>query len=164
MLRIGVTGHRSFARTAEVGHAVDRLLQRLMDGRDDVELWSSLAEGADRMVADLAIARGARLVAVLPVADDDYRHDFTTAGSRADFDRLLAVATSVEVTGPDGTGDRTSAYHRAGAAVVGAVDVLVALWDGGPVRGRGGTAEIVELARRAGTRVEVVSVERAGVG
>src|SRR5439155_12740709 len=29
-------------------------------------------------------------------------------------------------------------------------DVLIALWDGQPARGRGGTAEVVALARRVG--------------
>jgi hypothetical protein len=39
-------------------------------------------------------------------------------------------------------------------------DVLLALWDGGASRGRGGTAEIVAYARERGVPVEVVPVRR----
>jgi precorrin-6x reductase len=39
--------------------------------------------------------------------------------------------------------------------------VLIALWDGGPSGGRGGTAEIVDAARRAGLMTIVIPVERA---
>lgn len=169
MLRIGVTGHRAFDHVDAVERAVDELLDHLLDGRvaetadgAAVEVWSSLAEGADRIVAARAITRGARLIAVLPLPADDYRTDFETEASIAEFDRLLAVADVVTVTGSSAGGDRTEAYYGAGAEIVRAVDVLVALWDGAPARGHGGTADMVALAHRLGTRVEVVPVVRNG--
>jgi hypothetical protein len=55
---------------------------------------------------------------------------------------------------------REEAYERAGHEVVARCDVLIALWDGAPPRGRGGTAAIVEHARALGRRVEVICVER----
>ena len=161
-VRIGVTGHRALADPARVAVDVDEVLERVLAGTTGpVEVWSSLADGADRIVVDRVLARGAAtLVAVLPLEPDDYRNDFDAA-SAADFDRLLALAREVRVTGPDDRGSRESAYERAGLAVVDACDVLLALWDGGASRGRGGTAEVVAAARRAGRRVEVVPVERA---
>src|SRR5437763_792596 len=42
---------------------------------------------------------------------------------------------------------RAEAYEQAGQYVVERCDVLIALWDGQPPRGKGGTAEIVEWAR-----------------
>ena len=170
MLRIGVTGHRSFHHVDAIERRVDVLLAGLVTevtdaaAAADVEIWSSLAEGADRIVAERAIAHGARLVAVLPLPADDYRADFETAGSHAQFDRLLDAAALVTVTGPAASEHRTRAYYRAGDAIVRAVDVLVALWDGAAARGHGGTAEMVALARRLGTRVEVVPVVRDGAG
>ena len=160
MLRIGVTGHRSFEHVDVVERRVDTVLAELANADPEVEIWSSLAEGADRIVAARALALGARLVAVLPLPADDYRRDFATAESNAEFDRLLAAAAVVTVTGTSAGGDRTRAYHRAGDEIVRAVDVLVALWDGGPARGHGGTAEMVALAHRLGTDVEIVPVVR----
>ncbi|MEY2438480.1 MAG: hypothetical protein QOF97_3316, partial [Acidimicrobiaceae bacterium] len=58
---------------------------------------------------------------------------------------------------------REAAYERAGRAVVETSDVLVALWDGGASRGRGGTAEMVAYARERGVPVEVVPVRRPSV-
>jgi hypothetical protein len=67
----------------------------------------------------------------------------------------------VEVVDPQPT--REAAYEQAGRRVVEASDVLLALWDGAPSRGQGGTAEIVEHARERGVRVEVVRVRRPEV-
>jgi hypothetical protein len=100
----------------------------------------------------------AHLVALLPLAPDDYATDFAGAESLAEFDRLLAAADDVRVM--DGAGPREAAYERAGRAVVDGSDVLVALWDGQPSGGRGGTAEIVAYARKRGVPVEVVTVRR----
>ena len=61
------------------------------------------------------------------------------------------------------TGRRESAYERAGHAVIEGCDILLALWDGQPSRGQGGTAEIVAEAERRGCRVVVIPVERPEV-
>jgi len=39
-------------------------------------------------------------------------------------------------------------------------DVVIALWDGAPARGRGGTAEMIDQALELGVAVEVVLVNR----
>ncbi|WP_395659926.1 hypothetical protein [Nocardioides sp.] len=160
-LRVGVSGHRQLADPAAVAAAVDRVLDRVGTGRDLVAV-SSLAEGADRIVAARVLARGGRLEAVLPLPADDYATDFVDAGSRAEFADLLAAADLATVVPPDPADpSREAAYARAGTAVLEACDVLLALWDGAAARGRGGTAEVVAEAREAGRRVEVVPVERA---
>lgn len=170
LLRVGVTGHRALDDPGAVARRVDGVLDRL--ARDagtpatpaSLHVWSSLAEGADRLVAERVLARaGSTLVAVLPLDLDDYRTDCGDAASAAHLDELVARAARVEVTGAGSTGDRTIAYERAGRRVVAGCDVLVALWDGRPAQGRGGTAEIVATARRCGRRLEVVTVARAGV-
>ena len=161
-IRVGVTGHRSFVDAASVVGEVEHVLDDLVSHRSGaVEVWSSLAEGADRIVARAGLERqGGTLVAVLPLAPEDYRGDFSEPASRGEFDELLAVAARVEVTGPDASGTRESAYERAGLAIVDHCDVLLALWDGEPSRGRGGTAEIVKAARRQGRDTLIVPVTR----
>lgn len=131
------------------------------DEVDEVEVWSSLAEGADRIVASLVPGVADRLVVVLPLEPADYCDDFDTIESVRQFERLLALADCVEVVGADASGSRESAYERAGLRVVEHCDVLLALWDGGISRGRGGTAQIVDTARRLGREVVVIPTERA---
>lgn len=113
-------------------------------GRPLVAL-SPLAEGADRLVAEVVLEQpGARLMAVLPLPQDDYEHDFVSPESRAEFRRLLAQADEVTTLPP--APDRNEAYASVGEYVLDHSDVLVAIWDGQPAQGRGGTAEIVRAA------------------
>lgn len=162
VIRIGVTGHRTLADVDQVRTRVVTAVSDARDvaGADIVEIWSSLAEGADRIVADLVPARADRLIVVLPLDPDDYRSDFTSDASCIEFDRLLALATEIRVARPDDSGTRESAYERAGLEVLANCDLLLALWDGDGARGRGGTAEIVERARRDGVAVTVIDAER----
>ena len=139
--------------------AIEQL--RAQRGTNTIEIWSSLAEGADRIVAHLVPAHADRLVVVLPLEAQDYRDDFATQESRREFDELLASSELVDVTGPDEDGTRESAYERAGLGIVERCHVLLALWDGEPARGRGGTAEIVRAARERGRTVIHVPVTRA---
>ncbi len=116
---------------------------------------SPLAEGADRLVAKAVLAwptRGGssppRLEAVLPLPADVYVQDFATAESRAEFWALRAQATAVHTLAPVPT--REGAYDQAGRWVVDNCDVLIAIWGGRPAAGQGGTAEIVDCARKSG--------------
>jgi len=48
------------------------------------------------------------------------------------------------------------AFFAAGKAVVDACDWLIAVWDGEPARGLGGSADVVAYARNQGRRVDVI--------
>jgi hypothetical protein len=121
-------------------------------------ILSPLAEGADRAVAQAVLEYpGAQLDAVLPLAVEDYLEDFATEESKREFRGLLALSSQpvrlrtqriVEESrnGGDPTEMRLDAYQLAGQYVVDHCDVLIAIWDGEPARGRGGTAEIVQYA------------------
>lgn len=154
-LVIGVTGHRDIdpedPRLREiVAHEMERLRRTAEDPHTIV--LSCLAEGADRLVAGLGLDYlGAELVATLPMAPDDYRRDFRSPESNQHFDDLLAAAGRVIVVkGPSSPASeyqgarRTLQYARAGAFIVEHCDVLIALWDGKPARGTGGTGQLVD--------------------
>lgn len=166
-VRVGVTGHRALADPEAVAAEVDRILDVLAGptGRP-LRVVSSLAEGADRLVAHRVLARpDATLEVPLPLPPADYAADFATAESVQEFNDLLVRADRVDVVPASTLLDpqvaREDAYARAGSAMVAASDVVLALWDGRPARGHGGTAGVVLEALAAGRPVEVVTVERA---
>ena len=100
---------------------------------------------------------GSTLEVVLPLDQDAYADDFETAQSRRVFAELLERAAVVVRAPAVATRDR--AYEAAGRAVVDRSDVVLALWDGQPARGRGGTAQIVAYALARGVRVLWVQTE-----
>jgi hypothetical protein len=158
---VGVTGHRTLVDQERVAGCVRKTLDQIrrtesVAGPVVLDLVSSLAEGADRLVAEVVLeSPDARLEVVLPLRRRRYETDFKSGASRKAFDRLLSRASSV-TEGPE-TADRPIAYERAARLVVDRADVLIAIWDGKPAAGRGGTAEIVEYARATGCAVFVIA-------
>ena len=155
-VRIGVTGHRKFDNPEALGQAVREgltcLRERLIGspGTDLVlVVVSALAEGADRLVAEEILAEGgARLEVALPLPHEDYLQDFRQESSKRQFQALLERASEVWQAPP--AESRDHAYERAGRYVVDRSDAIIALWDGEPAKGQGGTAEVVAYARRRG--------------
>ena len=169
---IGVSGHRDLADPSLVSSQVDAAIDRVLAGASEIDddsglvsltCVSSLAEGADRLVALRVLDRpGGRLIVVLPLEAADYATDFGTAESVQEFNDLLAAADEVVVVPADPSdSSREAAYERAGRAMLERSDVLFALWDGQPARGRGGTAHMVDEALERGLVVDVITVERA---
>ncbi|WP_299537575.1 hypothetical protein [uncultured Streptomyces sp.] len=154
MRRIGVTGHRSIPPEA-YAHVLSGLVDALGDtgGADGpLEALSSLAVGADQLFAGLALDRGARLTVVIP--SGDYEDCFDRADDLARYRRLKSrAAREVRLAFPHSTDE---AYYAAGAYIADHCDHLVAVWDGAPARGLGGTGDIVTYARARGRRVTVV--------
>lgn len=149
MVSIGVTGHRFLEEAELLNTAIDRAVLRIEQKFPGQE-WSvvsSLAEGADRLVAARLLHRwpGISLTVPLPLPIPEYLKDFLKEESRTEFQELLALAK--HVIEPREFATREEAYRAAGIAMLDASDVLIALWNGQPAQGIGGTGEIVELAR-----------------
>lgn len=156
MKRIGVTGHRSIPDSV-LGH-VENGLRAVLGGHEGpLEALSSLAEGADQLFATIALEYGADLTVVIP--SGDYEEAFEDAGALARYRRLKLRAT--EEIRMDFARSTDEAYYAAGTYIADSCDRLVAVWDGLPARGHGGTAEIVAYARALGKPVTVIW--RAGV-
>jgi hypothetical protein len=153
-LRLGVTGHRSLTHVDEVRRdinlAIDHALEANAAGAPaqratTLTVVSALAEGADRLVVHECLRRhGTTLAAILPLPIEDYVNDFDSPGSRREFTELLAAAATVEIAEEMPT--REHAYERAGQLMVERSDAVIAVWDGRPAAGRGGTADIVTYA------------------
>ncbi len=145
-LVVGVTGHRDLREEDLEGlrARVREVLRELQVAGPSTPLvvLSPLAEGADRLVAEVALEEGATLIAPLPLPVAEYERDFRADGSLAEFQRLLGRAERVFVVGP-AEGRREEAYWRVGAYVARNCQVMIALWDGVESNKVGGTSEIV---------------------
>jgi hypothetical protein len=162
------------ALRATVRRAIDSEVEKLFpaDSRQNIDrvrsagttdisfrVLSPIAEGADRVVARAVLDYpGARLDVVLPLTVEDYLEDFETEDSKKEFRDLLAqcrrpvpLRTRCIRDDRHDPGDqaelRRDAYKEVGEYVVNHCDVLIAVWDGQPARGRGGTAEVVKYAQ-----------------
>jgi len=160
MFTIGVSGHRELINLEAVKIAVGNALYKILNtyGEDSLQVISPLAEGADRLVARCAIENfSGKLIVPLPLERSDYMHDFESALSKAEFNNLLEKADQVIELPLENT--REECYLAAGMYILDHSDVLIALWDGAPSRGIGGTGDIVAEARRQEMPIAWVQVQ-----
>jgi len=165
-LRVGVTGHRPENLTnADMSLLRDKIREILAavkeqvaeihrdngdlynDARPILRIISPLAEGSDRIVAGEALKQGFELQCPLPFDRAEYEHDFTTQESQQEYRDLLGQATSIfELNGA--RNEIGKSYQMVGQLVLNQCDLLIAIWDGQSGHGRGGTYEIVKMARK----------------
>jgi hypothetical protein len=166
-LTVGATGHRedrlNDEHLAELTAHVQQVFLRLDNLRIDsldgqcVQIVTSLAEGADRIFAKEALRANLKLICVLPLARSDFLDDFSDAGSREEFKMLVERASHVVYSNGEPAASRQSAYESASNYIVLRSDVLVSIWNGQPGRGKGGTADSIDQARRRGIPVVWIS-------
>lgn len=150
-MRIGVTGHQDIPAGAL--EYVTRGINDVLDGfKDGLVGVSSLAAGADQVFASLVLERGGRLEIILP--SSGYETTFSHSEDLRRFHLLLARATTVERLSFAEPSEE--AYLAAGYRVVDLSEILLAVWDGEPAKGKGGTGDIVQYAKSRGAQVKVV--------
>lgn len=157
-LMVGVTGHRHLqaleipALQAQVRAFFLDLQARYPDL--PIVLLSSLAEGTDQLVAQIAFDLGLRVIAPLPMPVGLYRADFIDPAHAALFDQQLEHAdvltlpmrpgTDLEAIARPGPA-RDQQYAQAGIFVSSHCHVLLTLWDGHDSDKLGGTAQVVRF-------------------
>lgn len=154
-MRIAITGHRDLdgPTTARVDAAIRALLGR---SAQDIVGVTCLAAGADQIFARAVLDLGGRLEVIVPA-----KGYAAVLGDRAKrgFDELIEHASRTLRLAHPAPGP--SSYLDAGLRMLDQVDGLIAVWDGAPPSGRGGTAEIVDHARRRNIDVHVIWPEGA---
>lgn len=148
--RIGIVGHRGLPlSTAElVWSGLVDLLRAWSPGLTGV---TCLADGADQLFARVVLSLGGQIEVIVPA--ERYREGLPR-DAQDDYDHLISAASNVErLAFVESTEE---AHMAAGRALVDRSELLVAVWDGAPARGFGGTADIVVYARQRGVPVEVV--------
>ncbi len=157
-LLIGVSGHRDLGaaeNVADVRSRVERFFERLRERYPNTTLvlYSGLAQGADQLAAEAAIARGISLVAVLPMPLQLYEAEFP-GPALPQFREILARADRVielpllsgtkdeHITSdPQRTGIRAQEQYAAlGDFLAVRTQLLLAIWNGVESPALGGTA------------------------
>jgi hypothetical protein len=154
---VGVSGHRDLVN-ADLpvirSHVVEALarIERMSPNSAHL-LISALAVGADQLVAEVAFERGWQVVALLPMALDDFIEDFETESTRQRFRALLDGCFAIR-TLPDGQLDpvithrRELQYRAQGTELARQAQVVIALWDGQPApQNSVGTSWVVGVCR-----------------
>lgn len=175
--RIGVTGHRLHKLNlsdADLVCAIDDALADIVKKHSGARLIivSPLAEGADRLVAQRAMKKfGMVLHVPLPLPFELYQTDFSSRESVEEFKAMVGTAeiyfelpmrfgNQQELTSHiDGSLNekRNNQYALAGAYMVQYCDEMLAVYDGKPEGGVGGTGQIVRWRKAASPDDEFLS-------
>jgi hypothetical protein len=151
---VGVTGHRDLRiedRDKLCGAVEKELLAlRRRCPHSEIVMLNSLAAGADQLCAEVALRLSIPLIAVLPMAREEYEKDFPEA-ELIRFRALCGAArdcfAAPETERAPLSPDRDYAYRQAGVYVAAHAHVLLALWDGkDTATSNCGTAETVRFA------------------
>jgi hypothetical protein len=142
MTRIGFTGHQGLTSSTrrDVAAAISGLVTQ---STEPLVGLTSLAEGSDQIFAFSILAAGGQLHVVIPC--QGYEQTFATGDVRNTYTALLSLATAV--TALPHAEPSEDAYLAAGQHIVERCDTLIAVWDGRPAVGKGGTGDIVDYAR-----------------
>lgn len=144
--RIGVTGHQ-----ARPGIDWDWVAERIHDLLSKLEPGSraltSLAAGSDQVFAREALSLGLPVTAVIPLPC--YERCFAPTDLSA-YHELAPQCDRVELPGG---GSDEEAFLAAGRYVADTCDTMVAVWDGEPAAGLGGTADVVAYCLQQGRDV-----------
>jgi len=147
MQRIGIVGHR-FIRDNIVLRYVRREITTILDDfcsrYPDLIALSAIAEGADTIFAEAALALGMPLEIIRPY--QAYHSDFATVSARNRYSALCTASSKEIVLSHTCRSDE--AYKNAMNLVVTHSDVLVVVWDGCPATAICGTSHAVDDAVR----------------
>ncbi|MEM9840316.1 MAG: RyR domain-containing protein [Pseudomonadota bacterium] len=165
---VGITGHRHIdGRPLDDDYIREEIkseLARIVDEHPSevVVLYTALAPGADSLAVDAAVSLGIPYTAVLPLPFEASRADYEdgadgvgrflryTAGADRVTELPLLFGDLSEVA-PDKNGKsraRDQQYALAGGYIASRSHTLIAVWNGQPALGLGGTGDVVGWASK----------------
>lgn len=147
-MRVGITGHQDLGSAETIAwltEALERVITRY--GID----WglTSLAIGADQLYAEILRKQHIRYTVIIP--SEGYEKTFSHKSQLATYLNLLHAASET-INLPFATPTET-AFYAAGKQVVQLSEMLIAIWNGKPAKGLGGTGDIVAYALAQKKRV-----------
>jgi len=153
-ITVGIIGHLDIIPTNEHRELIKALFADLAQKYpySPVHLVSSIAEGADRFVANILLKMKEEneayrdrfeLIVPMPFSPEEYKEDFDDYSDQ-EFDKLLQQAKrSFIVAETDKDSGRPEKYLKTGKLVADSSMILIAMWDGREGK-TGGTADIVK--------------------
>lgn len=162
---IGFTGHRTGYDEGLIRPALKAVLedmqQRAATIGGEADLYSSIAEGADTLCAEVARELGMAVHLLLPLPQDEFAKDFSSPAawerSRQQIDLALQKPGRDSMRVLPGEMKRPDCYFDLASHMLETVDVLVGVWDGHPSRGIGGTKEVIDRAHTLGLPVVMIN-------
>ena len=148
-MTLGITGHQRIDHPENWSWVESEVRDIVSRFTDPIMGVSCLATGADQIFARVVLEMGGKVQAILPFPE--YENVFE-GESRFEYLDLLRRCTEVTCIDLPSQSDQ-DAYWLAGKMVVDRSEVLIAVWDGMPAEGRGGTGDVVTLAQASGVRV-----------
>lgn len=155
MNRLAITGHRGLPDVTNQ-RVAKALREELRGYSAPIVGFSCIADGADSLFAQAVLDHGGTLIVVVPAAR--YRDDLPSEHHHV-YDALFQQAS--EVIRLDHVESTSQAHMDASVEMIKQVDRLIAVWDGQPARGYGGTADVVYAAEERGLPVTVIWPEGA---
>jgi hypothetical protein len=149
---IGITGHQNIPAHV-LGGIEARIRGILLRSREHGLVGiGSLAPGADQLFARCVLDLDGSLEVVVPC--NGYETSFGSTAERRGYEAMLAAATSVSrLPFPEPSEE---AFMAAGMVVADRCKLLIAVWDGLPAEGLGGTGDVVRYARSVGREIKIV--------
>jgi len=124
-MKIGITGHQRISDPSTWPWVRNAIVEQL-ENAESLTGISSLAIGADQLFAQCVLEASGTLIAIIPFPD--YERTFKQS-------------------------DEQQSYLDAGKLVIELCEVLLAVWDGKPAKGKGGTGDAVNFAISTGRLV-----------
>ena len=147
-MKVAITGHQ-YLGSDETAFWVSAELEILINSLKITTGYTCLAIGTDQLFAEVLLKHAVPFVAVLACAEIE--KSFKDAEAVAVFRQLCAQASGIIRLPFEQPGGE--AYFAAGKVVVDQADLLLAVWDGQPAKGLGGTADVVGYAQQVHKRV-----------
>lgn len=148
-MKIGITGHQKLADPSAWERVKEKIEAILLHSPQPLVGISCLAMGADQIFADLVLKCGGVLEAIIPFAG--YEDTFTDTSAKQEYQRLLTRSARIETLVRAASDEQS--FFDAGKRVVDLSDCMIAVWNGKPAAGLGGTADVVRYAQEKGKEV-----------
>lgn len=137
---LGITGHQSL-EGFDLGW-IKLTLGNFLTENNVIKGLSSLAIGADQVFCRELIKRNINYDVIIPC--NNYISTFKTLKDSKSFIDLLNMSKGTYTLDFDKPSE--AAFYSAGIEIVNKATVIIAIWDGKPAKGLGGTGDIVKIA------------------
>ncbi len=147
-MKAGITGHQHLG-TQETIQWVTESLESTIQKYKIQQGFTSLAIGADQLFAELLLEQNIPYTAIIP--SKGYETTFQQPEQLENYRRLLQNAAEIVTLNFEKPEER--AFYEAGKQVVDYSDIILAVWDGQPAKGLGGTGDLVAYAKSKKKRI-----------